>query len=136
MKKSIKVNKNTKTLYAAYAIRGRAAALLAAYVAFDPIGAQAADIEELYDLACGICNELADNPSVGWDWLEAHRPKIPSASYRTAGAVISATSGGRYPLQKKAGLRTIMSRTCARTLITLPQKSNRKGVVNEIPQAD
>ena len=85
MKRAVKVNKNTKLLYAAYAIRGRAASLLAAYVAFDPIGAQAADIEGFYELACGICYELADNPSVDWDWLEAHRPKIPTAAIRNGG---------------------------------------------------
>lgn len=72
-----KINRQTKMLRAAYAVRGRAAALLAAYVAFDPVGAQVEDIENLYEVAGGICAELSDNPSVDWEWLEIYAPIIP-----------------------------------------------------------
>ena len=104
MKKQTKVNKQTKMLHAAYAIRGRAAALLAAYVAFDPIGAQTEDIERFYELACGICWEMSDNPSVNWDWLEVHRPKIPSAAYRDGWTEYLGDIRRKISIAEKSGL--------------------------------
>ncbi len=70
-------NKNTLIMRAAYAIRGRAAAALAAYVAFDPVGAQVADFHLLYDVCADVCEKCADKPGLDWEWLETYPPIIP-----------------------------------------------------------
>ena len=73
-------------MYAAYALRGRAAALLAVYVAFDPVGAQNEDIPTLYKSAHAICHERVSDPATDWDWLEANPPKIPAVAPGLEGA--------------------------------------------------
>ena len=65
---------------AAYALRGRAAAWMAAYVAFDPVGAQGDDMRELCDRCFVLCGAIADDPRIDWDWLEAHVPPVPQVS--------------------------------------------------------
>lgn len=80
MKRMTKINRQTRLLYATYAVRGRAAALLAAYVAFDPVGAQIADLEQLYETTSEICVALSDKPCVDWEWLETYSPIIPSVA--------------------------------------------------------